>query len=189
MASHSQDKATEPSPEDLLSAGSSLRCICHIRPDWSGWQDRNRVLAVSAGFWRVALALPLLVLFARANKQRLGGIPRGMIAAILVGGVLFGLDVASWHLGIGLTRMANATVFGNAGSLILMVWGFVALRRLPRGTEWPAMLAALAGAAILMARSFDISPRTFLGDLLCLFAGLLYVWVSCIVVGHQTFLW
>jgi hypothetical protein len=49
MASHSQDKATEPSPEDLLSAGSSLRCICHIRPDWSGWQDRNRVLAVSAG--------------------------------------------------------------------------------------------------------------------------------------------
>ena len=58
---------------------------------------------VSAGFWRVALALPLLALFARANGQRLGGIRRGMIAAVLAGGVLFGLDVASWHLGIGLT--------------------------------------------------------------------------------------
>src|SRR6187551_3714430 len=77
---------------------------------------------VSAGFWRIALALPLLVLFARMNGQRLGGVPRGMIAALLFGGVLFGLDVASWHLGIGLTRMANATLFGNAGSLILMVW-------------------------------------------------------------------
>src|SRR5678810_994711 len=76
---------------------------------------------VSAGFWRVALAMPLLVLFARANGQRLGGVSRVMIAAVLVGGVQFGLDVASWHLGIGLTRMANATLFGNAGSLILMV--------------------------------------------------------------------
>ena len=129
---------------------------------------------VSAGFWRVALALPLLVLLARANGQRLGGIPRGMILAVLTGGVLFGLDVASWHLGIGLTRMANATLFGNAGSLILMVWGFVAWQRLPKGREWPALIAALAGAAILMGRSFEISPRTLYGDLFCLAAGILY---------------
>src|SRR6187399_95811 len=129
---------------------------------------------VSAGFWRVALALPLLALLARANGQRLGGIRRGTILAVLVGGVLFGLDVASWHLGIGLTRMANATVFGNAGSVILMVWGFIAWRRLPRGREWPALAAALAGAAILMGRSFGISPATLAGDLFCLLAGMLY---------------
>lgn len=129
---------------------------------------------VSAGFWRIALALPLLVLFARANRQPLGGLRRGMILAVLAGGVLFGLDVASWHLGIGLTRMANATLFGNAGSLILMVWGFVAWRRLPKGREWPAMAAALGGAAILMGRSFEISPATLAGDLFCLLAGVLY---------------
>src|SRR6186713_3016569 len=129
---------------------------------------------VSAGFWRVALALPLLVLLARGNRQRLGGLRGGMMVAVLVGGVLFGLDVASWHLGIGLTRMANATLFGNAGSLILMVWGFVAWRRLPRGREWPALVAALGGAAILMGRSFEISPATLAGDLFCLLAGVLY---------------
>ena len=129
---------------------------------------------VSAGFWRVALALPLLALFARANGQRLGGISRGALVAVLAGGVLFGLDVASWHLGIGLTRMANATLFGNAGSLILMVWGFIAWRRLPRGREWPALVAALGGAAILMGRSFEISPATLAGDLFCLLAGVLY---------------
>jgi drug/metabolite transporter (DMT)-like permease len=129
---------------------------------------------LSAGFWRVALALPLLVLFARANHQPLGGLRRGMIVAVLLGGVLFGLDVASWHLGIGLTRMTNATLFGNAGSLILMVWGFVAWRRLPRGREWPAMAAAIGGAAILMGRSFEISPATLAGDLFCLLAGMLY---------------
>ena len=129
---------------------------------------------VAAGFWRVALALPFLALLARANKQPLTGMPRGVVLAVLAGGVLFGLDIASWHIGIGMTRLANATVFGNAGSLILMVWGFIAWRRLPKGREWPALVAALAGAAILMGRSFGISPQTLYGDLFCLTAGILY---------------
>jgi drug/metabolite transporter (DMT)-like permease len=45
---------------------------------------------------------------------------------------------------------------------------------LPKGREWPAMLAALTGAAILLSRSFEISPRTLMGDLFCLMGGLLY---------------
>ena len=129
---------------------------------------------VSAGFWRVALALPFLALLARANRQPLTGMPRGVVLAVLAGGVLFGLDIASWHIGIGMTRLANAALFGNAGSLILMVWGFVAWRRLPKGREWPAMAAALGGAAILMGRSFEISAATLYGDLFCLLAGILY---------------
>lgn len=129
---------------------------------------------VAAGFWRVALALPVLALLARANGQPLGGVPRKVVLIVMAGGLFFGLDIAAWHVGIGLTRLANATLFGNAGSLILMVWGFIAWRRLPHGREWPALVAALAGAAILMGRSFEISPRTLLGDLFCLLAGLLY---------------
>lgn len=129
---------------------------------------------VAAGFWRLFLAIPFIALLARANHQPLSGMQRGVFLAVLLGGVLFGLDIASWHVGIDYTRLANATVFGNAGSLVLMVWGFVAWRRLPRGSEWPALVAALAGAAILMGRSFGISAQTLYGDLLCLLAGLLY---------------
>jgi drug/metabolite transporter (DMT)-like permease len=36
------------------------------------------------------------------------------------------------------------------------------------------MAAALAGAAVLMGRSFEISPLTLLGDWFCLLAGMLY---------------
>ena len=129
---------------------------------------------VSTGFWRLALALPFLALLARANGQALGAIDRKIVLTVLLGGVLFGLDIASWHIGIGLTRLANATLFGNAGSVILMVWGFAMARRLPQGREWPALLAAGAGAAILMGRSFDISVASLHGDLFCLLAGLLY---------------
>lgn len=129
---------------------------------------------VSAGFWRVALALPVLALLARANRQALGGMPRGVLLAVMLGGVLFALDLASWHVGIGMTRLANATLFGNSGSLILMVWGFIAWRRLPRAGEWWALAAALGGAGVLLGRSLDISPVGFVGDLYCLTAGLLY---------------
>src|SRR5690606_36931381 len=129
---------------------------------------------VSAGFWRVALALPMLALLARANRQPLTGIPRWVVLAVLRGGVLFGLAIASWHIGIGFTRLANAALFGNAGSIVLLVWAFIAWRRLPKGREWAALVFALGGAAILMGRSFEISVRTLYGDLFCLLAGILY---------------
>jgi drug/metabolite transporter (DMT)-like permease len=45
---------------------------------------------------------------------------------------------------------------------------------LPRGLEWLAIVFALAGAAILMGRSLEISQATLIGDLFCLAAGLLY---------------
>ncbi|WP_241461741.1 DMT family transporter [Aurantiacibacter luteus] len=129
---------------------------------------------VAAGFWRVALALPFLALLALANSQRLAGVSRRTTLAVLLGGALFGFDIASWHIGIGQTRLANSVLFGNSGSLILMVWGFVALRTLPGGREWPAILAALGGSAILLGRSLEIDQSNFVGDLFCLLAGVLY---------------
>jgi len=129
---------------------------------------------VSAGFWRLALALPVLFLLARVNRQPLAGFPARTWWAIAGAGLLFALDLASWHIGIGATRLGNATLFGNGGSLILMVWGLVALHRAPGRNEWLALLAALAGTAILFGRSLQIDLATLIGDLLCLVAGFFY---------------
>ncbi|MEM1195430.1 MAG: DMT family transporter [Pseudomonadota bacterium] len=130
--------------------------------------------AVSAAFWRMFLVLPFLVLFARLAGQRLGAMPRKTIALVAIGAVAFAGDLASWHIGIGLTRLGNATLFGNAGSVVLLFWGFIIARTLPRGSEWLAILLALSGAGILLGRSLEISTTTFIGDLFCLAAGLLY---------------
>ena len=129
---------------------------------------------VSAGFWRLALALPAIAVLARVSGQRIGGVARPAMLAILAGAMFFALDRASWHLGSERTRLGNATLFGNAGSLIVMAWGLVALRRAPRFAEWAAMGCAVAGAALLLGRSLEIGPRTLSGDLFCLLAGTLY---------------
>lgn len=130
--------------------------------------------AVAAGFWRLGLALPVLALFARRSGQPLGGLSLKAWSAVAAAGVLFALDLASWHIGIERTRLANATLFGNSGSVILMAWGLIAMRRAPRGGEWAALAFALGGAAILLGRSVEIGARTLAGDLFCILAGFFY---------------
>ena len=129
---------------------------------------------VSAGFWRLALAVPVLALLARASGQKLSGFGTKVWLAIIAAGVFFALDVGAWHIGIGMTRLANASLFGNAGSLVIMAWGLIALHRAPHRNEWLALAAALGGSAILLGRSFEIDRTTALGDLFCVAAGLLY---------------
>ena len=129
---------------------------------------------ISAGFWRLTLAIPLLAMLARRNGQALTGFGRAIWMAVFAAGMLFALDLASWHVGIGQTRLGNATLFGNSGSVILMGWAIVLSRRPPRPFEALGILSALAGAAILMGRSLEIDARSLIGDLLCILAGFFY---------------
>ena len=129
---------------------------------------------VAAGFWRLTLALPvILVLSLRepAERRRVAG---GTLLLVAGAGAFFALDLASWHVGIAATKLGNASLFGNAGSVILMGWGLIAARRAPRPLEIGAILASLAGAALLMGGSLEISHASFVGDLFCLLAGLFY---------------
>ena len=129
---------------------------------------------VSAGFWRLALALPFLLLFAARESGGVPRLPRALVWMTLGAGVFFALDLASWHIGIERTRLGNATLFGNGGSVLIMAWGLIALRRWPDWREGLAVAAALAGAAILLGRSIEIDTRYLIGDLFCITAGFLY---------------
>ncbi|MEW4448773.1 DMT family transporter [Qipengyuania sp. JC766] len=128
---------------------------------------------VAAGFWRLALALPFLAGIAWWSGQSLR-MPRRTLGWVALGAVAFGLDLAAWHIGIERTRLGNATLFGNGGSVVLLFWGFMVGRVFPRGIESAAIVMALSGAAILMGRSLEISTGTLVGDLFCLFAGFCY---------------
>lgn len=131
---------------------------------------------VAAGFWRLFLALPVLVLLAWRQGNGAAGWSglRGTLWLAVAGGVFFAADLASWHLGILETKMANATLFGNSASLILAMVTLVAARRLPRGAEAAALLLAFAGAALLLGESGSAGEARLIGDLLCLLAGVLY---------------
>lgn len=129
---------------------------------------------VAAGFWRLGLALPVLALLALREPAAQRRLSRGALALIVGAGLFFAADLASWHIGIEQTKLGNASLFGNAGSLILMVWSLAAARRAPRLVELGAIAASLAGAALLMGGSLELSDGHLAGDLFCLLAGLFY---------------
>ena len=128
---------------------------------------------ISAAFWRLLLPIPLIAFLAWRSRKP-GKPSRGAVLLVAGAAVFFALDLASWHVGIERTRLGNATLFGNAGSVILMFWGLVMLRRAPNMREVAGVTAALIGAAILLARSLEISQANLVGDLFCLFAGICY---------------
>ena len=129
---------------------------------------------VAAAFWRLALAIPLLLFFARRGREGRAQPSAAVLAMIVVGGLFFAADLASWHYGIVRTKLANATLFGNASSFIFALYGFVLLRALPRGSQAIAIALAVIGAALLLGSSYELSPEHFRGDLFALLAGLLY---------------
>lgn len=129
---------------------------------------------VAAGFWRITLAIPFLVALALASGARPVRVASGLWVMLAIGGIAFAADLASWHLGILRTTMTNATLFGNAAILIYPLYGFLAARAWPTRAQGVALGIAAVGAVLLMGRSYQVDPRNFAGDLLCIVAGILY---------------
>lgn len=129
---------------------------------------------VAAGFWRITLAAPLLFGASLAAGWHPRAVQRRLIPVIAIGGLCFAADLASWHIGILRTTLANATLFGNSTTLIFPIYGFIVARTLPTRMQGIALLLAASGAGLLLGRSYEVSPDHLIGDLLCLLAGLLY---------------
>jgi len=130
--------------------------------------------AVAAGFWRLALALPFLFLIARLTRQQVHWPGRKLALVVAFAAFFFATDLAAWHTGIHMTKLGNATLFGNTSSLIFALWGLWLARRRPSMTQAAALTLAALGAASLMGSSAELSARNLKGDLLALLAGLLY---------------
>jgi drug/metabolite transporter (DMT)-like permease len=129
---------------------------------------------VAAGFWRLALALPFLFVIAALTRQPVHWPGRRLALVVASAAFFFAADLAAWHVGIHMTKLGNATLFGNVSSFAFAAWGLWLARRWPSPTQGAALALAAVGAALLMGSSFELSARNFAGDLLCILAGLLY---------------
>ncbi len=136
---------------------------------------------VAAGFWRLALALPFLALIAFLARQPVHWPRRRLTIAIAAAAFFFAADLAAWHAGILLTKLGNATLFGNISSFIFAAWGLWLVRRWPSSVQALALLLAAAGCALLMWGSAELSSAHLRGDLLAMLAGLLYTFYLILV--------
>lgn len=129
---------------------------------------------VATGFWRLTIALPFLLLVGRFAGQPAHWPRRALVLTVTIAAIFYSLDLAAWNVGIRMTKLGNATLFGNAGSFVFAIYGLWLVHRPPSAKQAGALILAIAGAALLMSRSYELSPNNFAGDLLTLLAGLLY---------------
>jgi drug/metabolite transporter (DMT)-like permease len=168
----------------LARLGFPALVLGNVMLSFGPWMVRLAdVGPLAAGFWRLTLAAPILVIALIATRQRLPGATLLPWIALIGAGTFFAADLGSWHAGILRTRLANATLFGNVTSFLLPIYGFIVARQLPRSAQALALLLAAAGTALLMGRSYELSPRNLAGDALCLAAGIFYT-VYLILAGR-----
>lgn len=132
----------------------------------------------ATAFHRLFLALPVLWLWnafeARSDRKTTGPTTRSDYAGLVVAGLFFAGDLGVWHWSITFTSVANATLLANFAPVFVAVAGFVLFGERFSRLFIVGMLVALAGACVLMGRSFTMSSATLLGDALGLVTAAFY---------------
>lgn len=119
----------------------------------------------AAGFWRMALSLPLLLpMMLRDGK----GLTLRPSSASLMAGLFFAGDLAFWHYGIRYTSVANATVLANLSPVVVTAVAWFAFRERPGRIFIAGLALALAGAWTMAAGARAGHAGALLGDLLSL---------------------
>jgi drug/metabolite transporter (DMT)-like permease len=117
----------------------------------------------ASAFWRTALALPFLALWA-ATEPRL---PQRALRnrAVWLSGILFAGDLFFWHLAILATTVANATFLATTAPLFVAAgaWFLLGERIQSRGIAGLAL--CLLGGAALIGHSYGFAPERLTGDI------------------------
>lgn len=155
----------------VLIAGAciiGLSPICVRLAEQTGAGGQAGAGPAAIGFWRLALALPLmtaLALFeAKRSRTSAFGRPTPMI---LLTGLLFAADLICWHYGIRYTSVANATVLSNLTPILVTIVAWLVLKEAPRPIFLVGMSLAVAGAigmALFKAGAAGGGHASFLGD-------------------------
>ena len=132
----------------------------------------------ATAFHRLALSLPALWLWlhleGRGNRRIARPANRADYAGLVVAGLLFAGDLAFWHWSIQFTTVANATLLANFAPVFVTLTAFALFGERFSRTFLIGMALALAGACVLMGRSFTLSPSHLLGDALGIVTAMFY---------------
>ncbi|MBI4184521.1 MAG: DMT family transporter [Proteobacteria bacterium] len=132
---------------------------------------------IATGFFRLLFALPVLWAWMCAEGHAPGVRPpadRRDRRLLAFAGLCFGGDLAAWNWSIHLTSVANATLMANFAPIFVAVGGWALFGERFTPLFLAGMIAALAGATVLIADSVELGARNVLGDALGLLTAAFY---------------
>lgn len=137
------------------------------------------VTPTSAAFWRLALSLPLMIIWQVYDIRKNAGAATPKmnmkeIKPFVIIGFFFALDLTMWHWSVQLTTVANATLLANMAAIFTAVGGFLFFGERFSRTFVGGMILALMGAMALMGSSIELNPDHLFGDFLGLITAFAY---------------
>ena len=117
----------------------------------------------ASAFWRTALALPFLALWAAlesrtAQTRALGN------RAVWLSGLFFAGDLLFWHLAILATTVANATFLATTAPVFVAFGAWLLLGESVGARNRAGLTLCLLGGAALIGQSYGYAPHRLAGD-------------------------
>jgi drug/metabolite transporter (DMT)-like permease len=135
---------------------------------------------VAAAFWRGALALPPLALWALLERRRPvaadGARPRAALRDpwFLWAGVFFAADIALYHLSLMRTSVAASSLEANTAPIVVTLLAWALWGERPRLGFLLATLLAFGGLLLMVSPKLGAGGHAIGGDLLALGAAWFY---------------
>lgn len=120
----------------------------------------------ASAFWRCALALPFLAVWAAYEKGGIAAAWRGGTdRAVVLSGVFFAGDLFFWHLSILATTVANATFLATTAPICVALGAWLLLNEKIGVRIVAGLMLCLLGGAALVGQSWGFAPHRLIGDL------------------------
>ncbi len=146
------------------------------------WVKVSETGPVATAFWRVFLALPLLWVWALAERGRPPRVdPAATRKLMLWAGLFFAGDLAVWHWSIVLTSVANSTLLANLAPIFVTLAAWILFHRPPSRRFLAGLATALAGMAVLIGGDFRLGGSEVLGDALGVVTAMFYAGYQLVV--------
>ena len=138
------------------------------------------VSPVASAFWRVALAVPLLWIWAFASREPSTSPTlshaslRTPLKAALLAGVCFACDLGAWHVSLTWTSVANATLESNFAPVFVTLGAWLLWKQRPNLKFMTALAATLTGAVLIIVPNAAVSRVALAGDMLGVLTAVFY---------------
>src|SRR5688572_29220518 len=130
---------------------------------------------VASAFWRVALAAPVLWLWAFSSPRPPLSSPRARLLPqwpgaqflpVFLAGLFFAIDLAVWHWSIVWTSVANSTLLANLAPIVVTLGGWLLWKQKVTRLFLVGMITAIVGMFVLVGPNFSAGGTRLLGDAL-----------------------